>query len=126
MRKTFWTVLLLTICLMTGACGKETNEPGGTNETDRTNRAGETNEIGEMNKVDETKSEEITIQNSADYSFYATAQELVEAADLIFSGSVESVTCEVLDVRTESGTDSLNGSSEAQGILYTLYEIRVC
>lgn len=93
MQKIFWMVLLLTVCLMLGACGREMNEVGQTNE--------------------------------ADYPFYATAQELVEAADLIFSGSVERVTCEVLDVRTETGTDSLNGSSEAQGILYTLYEIKV-
>ena len=125
MKKTFWTMLLLTGCLMMGACGRETNEAGGTNEAHRTNGAGGTNETGEMNKVDETKSEVITIQNSADYPFYATAQELVEAADLIFSGSVESVTYEVLDVRTESGTDSLTGLSEAQGTLYTLYEIKV-
>ena len=107
MKKNFWRVLLLTVCLMMGACSRETNEAGGTNE------------------ADQTKSEEITIQNSADYPFYATAQELVEAADLIFSGSVESVTYEMLDVRTETGTDSLNGSSEAQGIPYTLYEINV-
>lgn len=125
MKKTFWTMLLLTGCLMMGACGRETNEAGGTNETEQTSGAVETNETGEMNKVDETKSEVITIQNSADYPFYATAQELVEAADLIFSGSVESVTYEVLDVRTEYGTDSLTGLSEAQGILYTLYEIKV-
>ena len=131
MKKTFWTMLLLTVCLMMGACGRETNEAGGTNEIDQTNGAGQTSGEGQTNGADETngqdrtKSKEITIQNSADYPFYATAQELVEAADLIFSGSVESVTCEVLDVRTESGTDSLTGSSEAQGILYTLYEINV-
>lgn len=125
MKKTIWTVLLLTGCLMMGACGRETNEAGRTNETDRTSGAGETNEAGEMNKDDKTKSEGITIQNSADYPFYTTAQELVEAADLIFCGSVENVTYEMLDVRTESGTESLNGPSEAQGIPYTLYEIKV-
>lgn len=119
MQKTFWTMLLLTVCLMMGACGREMNEAGGTNETHQTNGAGETN--GE----ERTKSEEITMQNSADYPLYATARELVEAADLIFSGSVESVTCEMLDVRTEAGTDSLTGSSEAQGIPYTLYEIKI-
>lgn len=137
MKKIFWTVLLLTGCLMMGACGREMSEAGETNETGQTSGAGEknmagntngagrTNEADETNKDGETKSEEIATQNSADYPFYATAQELVEAADLIFSGSVESVTYEVLDVRTESGTDSLTGSSEAQGILYTLYEIKV-
>lgn len=119
MKKIFWTVLLLTVCLMMGACAAEMNGAG------ETKGEGQTNEADETSKADGMKNEEITIQNSADFPIYATAQELVEAADLIFSGSVESVTCEMLDVKTESGVDSLTGLSEAQGILYTLYEIKV-
>ena len=98
MKKTFCTIVLMVICLMIGACGKEAGE---------------------------TKNEGITTSIHADYPVYDTAQDLVRAADLVFSGSVENVTYETLNTGTESGTDSVTGLSEAQGIPYTLYKIKV-
>ena len=98
MKKTFCAILLMVTCLMMGACGKEANE---------------------------AKNEGITTSIHAEYPVYDTAQDLVGAADLVFSGSIENVTYETLNARTESGTDSLTGLSEAQGIPYTLYEIKV-
>ena len=49
----------------------------------------------------------------------------MESADLVFGGTVENITYETMDVRTESGVDSLTGLSESQGMPYTLYEIKV-
>lgn len=98
MKKTFCVLLLMVICLIMGACGKEASE---------------------------TKNEGIAISVHADYPVYDTAQDLVGEADLVFSGYVENVTYETLDVRIESGADSLTGLSETQGMPYTLYEIKV-
>lgn len=52
----------------------------------------------------------------ADYPYYDTAQELVDSADLVFTGTVENITCEELDVSAEKAGEL---------IPYTIYEIRV-
>lgn len=98
MKKAFFSCLLLVVCLSLGACGKETSE---------------------------AKNEGMVTSIHADYPVYDTAQELVESADLVFGGTVENITYETMDVRTESGVDSLTGLSESQGMPYTLYEIKV-
>ena len=61
----------------------------------------------------------------ADYPTYDSAQDLVDQADLIFSGRLEEISYEVLDVRTEKEKDSEVGLSESQGLPYTIYKIRV-
>lgn len=98
MKKTFYIILSLTVCLMLGACSK---------------------------KASETTNKGITTSIHAEYPVYDTAQELVESADLVFSGSVENITYEILNTKSELGVDSLTGLSETQGIPYTLYEIKV-
>ena len=74
----------------------------------------EENDLGEV----------ITIIH-ADYPEYDTAQSLVDAADLVFVGQVESVTNQMLDVKTEAGKDSMTGLAVADSIPYTIYEIEV-
>ena len=61
----------------------------------------------------------------AEYPSYDTANDLVDSADLIFSGTVENISYEELDVRTESGTDPTTGLTSSHGIPYTIYEIKV-
>ena len=77
-------------------------------------KAIEENDLGEV----------ITIIH-ADYPEYDTAQSLVDAADLVFVGQVESVTNQMLDVKTEAGKDSMTGLAVADSIPYTIYEIEV-
>lgn len=60
-----------------------------------------------------------------DYPMYDTAQSLVDAADLVFTGVVENITYEMLDIKMESGSDSLTGLEEASSVPYTIYEIKV-
>lgn len=59
----------------------------------------------------------------ADYPAYDTVEKLVEAADLIFSGTVTKIDYEVMDVRSKTGNDSQTGLEEASGIPYTIFEI---
>lgn len=98
MKKTIHIVFLMTFFLAMSACGKEADisDTGG-----------------------------MVTSLHAEYPVYDTAQELVDKADLIFSGIVESVSYEMLDVRTESGSDTLTGISETQDIPYTIYEIKL-
>ncbi|CVI70612.1 hypothetical protein NDGK_01933 [Clostridiales bacterium CHKCI001] len=61
----------------------------------------------------------------ADYPMYDTAQNLVDAADLVFTGKVENITYEMLDIKMESGPDSITGLEEASSVPYTIFEIKV-
>lgn len=98
MKKSFRIVVqVIAICVL-GACGKDAIEP-----------------------EDETM---ITIIH-AEYPLYDTAQELVDEADLVFSGTVESVSYEMLDVRAESGKDSVTGLDQSHCIPYTIYQVKV-
>lgn len=90
--------LLIVLCFMLPACGKESNI---------------------------SKNEGTVTVIHADYPYYNTAQELVDSADLVFTGTVENITCEELDVGTETGDDSLTGFVATQSIPYTIYEIRI-
>lgn len=97
MKKLYFT-LLLVLCFMLPACGKESN-------------------------ISKNKGTVTVIH--ADYPCYNTAQELVDSADLVFTGSVENITYEELDIKTESEDDSLTGFVAAQNIPYTIYEIKI-
>ena len=90
-------MLMLTICIL-GACGKE----GSVSDNEKP----------------------VTVIH-AEYPLYDTAQELVGEADLVFSGTVESISYEMLDVRTDTGEDSVTGLSQSQKIPYTIYEVKV-
>lgn len=61
----------------------------------------------------------------ADYPEYDTAKSLVNEADLVFSGTVESMSYAMLDVRAETGIDSETGLSQSQALPYTIYKIKV-
>lgn len=61
----------------------------------------------------------------ADYPMYDTAQNLVDAADLVFTGKVENIRYEMLDIKMESGPDSMTGLEEASKVPYTIFEINV-
>lgn len=60
-----------------------------------------------------------------DYLVYHTAESLVDASDFVFSGQVVGIDYERLDVRTESGVDSMTGLEDAEPLPYTLYEIAI-
>lgn len=98
MKKTIHVVLLMSFFLAISACGE---------------------------KTDISDNENMVTSLHAEYPAYDTAQELVDTADLIFSGTVERVSYEMLDVRTEAGSDTLTGISETQNIPYTIYEIKL-
>lgn len=66
-----------------------------------------------------------TVTIHADYPQYDTAQDLVNTADLVFSGTVKNLTYEMLDIRSETGADSMTGLNQSQSFPYTLYEIEV-
>lgn len=58
---------------------------------------------------------------SADYPVYDTAEDLVGAADFVFSGTVENITYEAIDV-----SDDGNEQSDVENAIpYTVYEIKV-
>lgn len=90
--------IVMAVCLSMSACGKE---------------------------PEAAETEGTVISVHADYPHYETAQELVDSAELVFSGKVEKISCEMLDVRTPSGTESAAEVSESQEIPYTLYEIKI-
>ncbi len=62
----------------------------------------------------------------ADYPVYDSADDIVDKADLIFSGTVKNISYTSLDIRTEEGTDSMTGLSEpSEPLPHTLYEIEI-
>lgn len=93
MKKMISLAILMAAALTFGACGKE---------------------------ADPVESEETAVSLSADYPVYNTAQELVDQANLIFSGTVENITYELLDVR-----DKPVAGTEEGGSPYAIYEVRV-
>lgn len=60
-----------------------------------------------------------------DYPEYDTAESLVNSADLIFSGTVENISYEEIDVRADQETNSISGSSASDRMPYTIYTINV-
>lgn len=101
MKKTFTSILLTGITLTLAACGSTADTAENTGDTG------------------------VATIIHAEYPYYDTANDLVNSADFIFSGTVEGVSYEMLDVRTERDTDSAAGSSSSFGIPYTIYEIKV-
>lgn len=61
---------------------------------------------------------------SADYPLYDTAEEIVDSADMVFTGKVVNIRYEMLDVKSEIGPDPLTGLVESDPIPYTIYEIQ--
>lgn len=101
MKKTLTSILLAGITLTLVACGSPADS------AENTGNAGAVTVI------------------HAEYPYYDSANDLVNSADFIFSGTVEGISCEILDVRTEPDTDSAAGPSSSSGIPYTIYEIKV-
>lgn len=98
MKKTICTALIVSVIFSLTACQKDSKQ---------------------------SKDEGTVTAIHVDYPAYETAQEIVDSADLLFSGTVEKISYEMLNVRTETENDSLTGSSETQDIPYTIYEITV-
>lgn len=71
-----------------------------------------------------SQNKDITIIH-ADYPQYDTAKDLVDSADLVFSGTVKSIQYKMLDIKVEQGADSDTGLVEAESIPYSIYEISV-
>lgn len=61
----------------------------------------------------------------ADYPVYETEKECVEKADLVFSGIIESMSFEMLDIKESNGKDPLTGLEKSSPIPYTLYTIKI-
>ena len=70
------------------------------------------------------QSEEVTVV-SADYPEYESAEGLVNAADIVFSGMVIDTQSEYIDIKMEDGKDSSTGLDEASPVPYTIYSIKV-
>lgn len=99
MKKIMVISLLVVSLLLTGGCKKEADEP---------------------------KKPEYAVLLQPYYPTYDSAEEIVEKADLIFSGTVKNISFSFLDIRSEAGTDSQTGLSEpSEEIPYTLYEIEI-
>lgn len=81
----------------------------------------------EKNTLPETEKESNNpvITMCIDYPMYDSAQELVDAADLVFAGEVKNITYEMLDIRTENGTDPVTGLEGDVSLPYTIFEIEV-
>lgn len=61
----------------------------------------------------------------AEYPVYDTAEEIVNASDLVFSGIVTEINYESLNVKSESGADPETGLIGASEIPYTIFNIRI-
>lgn len=94
---------ILILCILT-ACGNNTKKQENVNDED---------------------SEEITAVISMDYPWYDTADSLVEKADLVFSGVIEKVEYEKLDLRCEEGPDPETGLVESKKTPCTIYTIKI-
>lgn len=117
MKKGFVALLLsFSLCALV-ACGSSQQQDVSDGE----------NVEGAENVEDGEQEDEGTIATSfsAEYPSYATANDLVETADLVFSGTVKGISYEDLDVRVGSGEDSATGISSSGNIPYTIYEIDV-
>ena len=63
-----------------------------------------------------TTNENETTIIQAEYPVYDTAEEIVDASDLVFSGTVTEINYESLNVKSETGADSETGLVEATEI----------
>ncbi len=98
MKKSFRIAILVIAGCVFGACGKNATE---------------------------SENEKMITMIYAEYPSYDTAQELVDEADLVFSGTIESVSYEMLDVRAESEKDSVTDLDQSYRIPYTIYKVKV-
>ena len=60
-----------------------------------------------------------------EYPVYDTAEEIVNASDLVFSGTVTEINYESLNVKSEIGADPETGLVEASEIPYTIFNISI-
>jgi hypothetical protein len=72
-----------------------------------------------------TTNENETTIIQAEYPVYDTAEEIVGASDLVFSGTVTEINYESLNVKSETGADSETGLVEATEIPYTIFDISI-
>lgn len=100
MKKSLCIVLSVTVLLAMSACGNKED-------------------------ISKNDSEGFVTSIHTDYPVYDSAKEIVDAAGLVFSGTVKGISYEVLDVRSENNTDSQTGLSNSAGIPYTLYKIEI-
>lgn len=61
----------------------------------------------------------------AEYPVYDTAEEIVNASDLVFSGTVTEINYESLNVNSETGADPETGLVETSEIPYTIFDISI-
>lgn len=62
----------------------------------------------------------------ADYLQYDNAKELVDSADLVFTGQVNNVAYEMLNIRSDQGPDPETGLDDQDDLLpYTIFEIEI-
>jgi hypothetical protein len=102
MKNKYLICFLLILCLVLSACGKKDTDTGNLDSGDT------------------------TTSTSADYPVYETAKELMDASDLVFSGTISEIKYEMLDVRTKSEKDSSTGLSDSSEKLpYTIYVISI-
>ena len=102
MKNKYLICFLLFLCLILTACSKNITNTGN------------------------PASDDTTTSTSADYPQYESAKELVEASDLVFSGTVTEIKYEMLDVRTESEKDSSTGLTDSsENLPYTIYVIKI-
>lgn len=105
MRKLIYAVIVAVMLVSITACGNK----DGVNSSN-------TEIVGQATEV-------TVIQ--AEYPEYETNKELIEKADLIFTGVIINASYEYLDVKSEQGKDPMTGLDEASKIPYTIYEIKV-
>ena len=60
-----------------------------------------------------------------EYPVYDTAEEIVSASDLVFSGTVTEIKYESLNVKSENGADSKTGLAETSEVPYTIFVINI-
>ena len=77
-----------------------------------------------LNSKSTTNENETTIIQ-AEYPVYDTAEEIVDASDLVFSGTVTEINYESLNVKSKTGADSETGLVEATEIPYTIFDISI-
>lgn len=61
----------------------------------------------------------------ADYLEYDSAQSLVDAADLVFTGIVKDISYKMLSIRTGDGSDPMTGLEDNVMLPYTIFKIEI-
>lgn len=99
MKKTILTLMCVIFCLAgISACNGDSNAGSSSDET-------------------------TVIQ--LEYPVYGSAEELVDASDLVFSGTVTHINYDSLNVQSQSGVDSDTGLTESSDIPYTIFDIDI-